>query len=326
MRRKYGRVLPFCLVTLVVACGSRTGLFGGDDDETGPGPFDSGLLGDSSGFHPDVMIPSLDSGLPPIDAAPRDASRIDCPDADATLVYVVTDSYQLYSYFPTDGSFTFISNIACPSNGSATPFSMAVDRKGIAYVAYNDGNLYRVSTATGACIPTTFQPHPTGTPFDLFGMGFATNAAGPTESLYVASSDTFDLLGRIDTTSFGLTTVGSFVPVIHQAELTGTGDGRLFAFYNKNDSSTVGNPPPSFIGEIDTTTARVVAETGFPTVGQGNGWAFAFWGGDFYMFTSESGAGSDVTRYRPADGSTTVVGSLPAVIVGAGVSTCAPAE
>ena len=325
MRRKYARALLVGLVLGAFACGSRTGLFGEDDGsdltfvDGGTRRPDTGVSGRDSGV-------SLDSGLPPIDASARDASRTDCPDAEATLVYVVTDSYQLYSYYPTDGSFTFISNIACPSNGTATPFSMAVDRKGIAYVAYNDGNLYRVSTATGACIGTAFSPRPDGAAFHTFGMGFATNAAGPTETLYLASSANGDVLGRVDPTSFALTPVGPFVPTIRQSELTGTGDGRLFAFYNKNPDGFPGNPPPSFIGEIDTTSARVIAETAFPGVGQGNGWAFAFWGGDFYMFTSEDGATSDVTRYRPADGSTTVVSSLPSIIVGAGVSTCAPAE
>jgi hypothetical protein len=58
----------------------------------------------------------------------------------------------------------------------------------------------------------------------------------------------------------------------------------------------------------------------------GSGWAFAFWGGDFWVFTAPAGD-SRITRFRPSDGSvTTVVDSLGAIIVGAGVSTCAPAK
>ena len=319
----------FALVTrlgfalLIAACGSRTGLFGEEDD---------GFI-----VLPDGGIVLRDGGrdvneaeaLPPIDAAPRDANRLDCPDADATLVYVVTASNELYSYFPTDGSFKFISNIACPTNGNPnnTPFSMAVDRRGVAYVTFTDNLLYRVSTATGACIGTSFQANQQG--FGAFGMGYATNAEGPTESLFVAG--TVDSqnpggispgLARIDTNNFVLTKVGNFFPDIKQAELTGTGDGRLFAFYTKG----INPGPPSYIGEINTTNARVVAETPFPTVDQGRGWAFAFWGGDFYMFTSQDAASSDVTRYRPSDKSVSVVASLASRIVGAGVSTCAPAQ
>jgi hypothetical protein len=316
---------------LLVACGSRTGLFGTDLDDTDTTD-DAGVRTTDASARFDTGIPGFDSGdfdaLPPIDATPpRDANRTDCPDADATLIYIVTDSNELYSFFPPDQSFVFISNLACPSNG-ATPFSMAVDRKGVALVEFTDQNLYRVSTATGACIGTPYVPNQQG--FGQFGMGYATNDIGPVESLFVAGTrDTMVSpvspgLGRIDSTTFALTKIGNFVPDIAQAELTGTGDGRLFAFYTKNPATVTG--PPSYIGEIDTNTAHVIAETAFPTVDQGNGWAFAFWGGDFYMFTSPNGGSSDVTRYRPSDGTVNVVATLPATIVGAGVSTCAPAQ
>lgn len=315
-------LLPLVGVAFV-ACGSRTGLWGTDYADleviadggvrVDAGP-DSSLL--------DASVPEV---LPPIDAQPPgDASRVDCPDAASTLVYVVTSDNELYSFFPENGAFTFISSIACPAPPGESPFSMAVDRKGVAYVQFTDKRLYRVSTATGACVGTSFTPDQQG--FGAFGMGYATNDVGPTEFLFVAGTRdqnqvTSPGLGRIDPATFVLTKIGDFVPDIARAELTGTGDGRLFAFYTKG----LGNGPPSYIGEISTTTARIVAETPLPTVDQGNGWAFAFWGGDFYMFTAPGG-GSDVTRYRPSDNSVTVVASLPTRIVGAGVSTCAPSQ
>jgi hypothetical protein len=317
----FGR-LAFLLL-FAVACGSRTGLWGSEDDDFELLP-DGGIRVDG-GRDASVTDTSVPEVLPPIDAQPpRDASRVDCPDAESTLVYVVTSENELYSFFPEDGSFKFISNIACPAPPGETPFSMAVDRKGVAYVQFTDKRLYRVSTATGACIGTPFAPDQQG--FGEFGMGYATNDVGPTEFLFVAGTRSSTQLSspglaRIDPTTFALTKVGNFVPDIARAELTGTGDGRLFAFYTKG----IDNGPPSYIGEINTTNARVIAETPFPTVDQGNGWAFAFWGGDFYMFTAPNG-GSDVTRYRPSDNSVTVVATLPTRIVGAGVSTCAPAQ
>ncbi len=320
VRTAWARGLFFLLL---VACGSRTGLFGTDDDD--------GLFFPDGGIRPPGRdaTTGFDAGpdfdaLPVIDATPRDANRLDCPDADSTLVYVVTSENELYSFFPSDGAFTFISKIACPAGGD-TPFSMAVDRKGVAYVLFTDEKLYRVSTATGACIGTAFQPGQQS--FNRFGMGYATNDIGPVETLFIAGTRdmgqvTSPGLARIDTNTFALTKVGPFIPDIARAELTGTGDGRLFAFYTKG----AGNGPPSYIGEINTTTARVVAETPFPTVDQGNGWAFAFWGGDFYMFTGPDNGGSNVTRYRPSDNSVSVIANLPSRIVGAGVSTCAPAQ
>ena len=329
-----GVIARTAFLLLLVACGSRTGLFGTEDGVNGLLPDGGPLPGTDGGFRDGA--PGLDGSfepdapLPPIDAAPRpDANRNDCPDADATLVYVVTEGNELYSFFPTDGTFKFISNLTCPA-GTDTPFSMAVDRRGVAYVEFTDNRLYRVSTATGACIPTSFEPNQQG--FGAFGMGFATNDVGPTEALFIAGSTdspgaVSPGLGRVDVGTFNVTLVGPFVPNISNAELTGTGDGRLFAFYNKSTDPMLGNQPPSFIGEIDTTNAHVIAETPFPTVGQGTGWAFAFWGGDFYMFTSPTqSSGSDVTRWRPSDNSVTVVTSLPSKIVGAGVSTCAPAQ
>jgi hypothetical protein len=314
------------LLLLLVACGSRTGLWGTDDDVDELEPDGGRDAGHEAHFIDarDQDEEEPDAPLPPIDATPRDANRTDCPDADATLVYVVTQANELYSFFPTDGSFKFISNLACPT--PTTPFSMAVDRRGVAYVEFEDDGIYRVSTATGACIATSFVPDQHG--FKRFGMGFATNTVGPTETLFVsASADTSgatDLgLARIDPTSLVLDPVGPFFPRdLTSSELTGTGDGRLYAFYTKGG---VQGSAPSFIGEINTDTAEVVAETAFPTVAQGNGWAFAFWGGDFYMFTGTGGS-STVTRWRPLDDSVTVVANLPSLIVGAGVSTCAPSQ
>lgn len=315
------------LLGLVGACGSRTGLFG--PEGTTAIPLDGGR---ETGGREGGIIDAGEDALPPIDANVRDADRTDCPDAEATLVYLISNSYELYSFDPATGGIKQIGKIACPASPTATPFSMAVDRKGVAYIHFadrensaDDGKIFRVSTATAACVGTPFKPNQQG--FLRFGMGFATDDVGPTEALFVAGSaqdNGAEGLARIDVGTFGLTKVGNFVPLIRNAELTGTGDGRLFAFYTKN----LNNNPPSFIGEIDTKTGRVVAETGFDSVALGGGWAFAFWGGDFYMFTAPDGTGSSsrVTRYRPADKTVIEVATLPTTIVGAGVSTCAPQQ
>src|SRR5262249_54744114 len=160
--------------------------------------------------------------------------------------------------------------------------------------------LFRVSTATGACIGTSYAPRQSN--FGLFGMGFATNSIGPTETLFVAGDLNQNQkpagaggLARITPGTFNLTPVGDFQPAIDSAELTGTGDGRLYGFYRKGADS-----PPSYIGEINTTTAQVIGERRFDEVDQGRGWAFAFWGGDFYMFHAPPPAETTrVTRWRP---------------------------
>jgi len=112
---------------------------------------------------------------------------------------------------------------------------------------------------------------------------------------------------------------------VAQAELTGTGDGRLFGFFAPTNMNNV---PPSFIDQIDPRSAKVLSSVLLPDVIEGGGWAFGFWGGDFYTFTAPDNNTTVVTRYKPSDGSVTQVATAPSgvVIVGAGVSTCAPQE
>jgi len=278
------------------------------------GPHGTGEAGQDGGFDTGL------DGLPMVDVMPKpDVDRTGCPDADATYIYVVTEQNELFSFFPPDLSFKFIGNLVCPVAGGATPFSMAVDRRGVAYVLYGDGELFRVSTATAACTATTFATNQDG--FETFGMGFASDFGGPAERLYVADNDfdgTLRGLGVIDTTTFGLSFIGSFGTTIRRSELTGTGDGRLFAYWPDNVPGG-----GSHLTELNKATGQVVAQTNLPIGDRNDAFAFAFWGGDFWIFTS-SGGTSIVSRFRPADGTTTMPTKHPSTIVGAGVSTCAP--
>jgi hypothetical protein len=307
----------------VTSCGSRTGLFEPNTDtlihEDPTGKRDGGR---DTGRDVASDVPDLDS-LPPIDVTPKpDVDRTGCQDADETYVYVVTEQYELLSFFPPTLQFTSIGKLACPSAGTTTPFSMAVDRKGVAYVVYTDGKLYRVSTATGACIGTSYVPDQLG--FHNFGMGFASDFGGPAEHLYVSENSNSDTvnLGRIDIATMKLALVGPFNPVIPRSELTGTGDGRLFAFWPNAGVGATG----SHIAEVNKATAEVVGKSDL-TIGSGfDAFAFAFWGGEFWIFTGQSDNPSVVTRFRPSDGTAAMVTTHPSTIVGAGVSTCAPQQ
>ncbi len=310
------------------ACGSRTAL-PGDFDAVGSGNDDSG----SDARKPRDSGP--DTAIPPIDArVPFDASRLDCPDAGATLIYLITSSNQLLSFYPPAASFTLVGTISCPDtntvgSGPAAPFSMAVDRRGTAYVEFNDGNLFKVSTLTAACAATPFVAQ-TGN-FIGFGMGFSTNGAGPDETLFIAGGQTISTTANTDFASISLpdysvNDIGPFNPQINDAELAGTGDGRLFAM---SAFDTVA--ADTTISEIDKTTGNVTGSDTVPGVIFGGAWAFGFWGGDFYTFTQPNGqsdptAPSVVTQYDPSSKNATVVASYPNAIVGAGVSTCAPQE
>jgi hypothetical protein len=297
-------------VATVVACGARSDLAVGiprEVEDAGPDVVDA----------PDDVV----DAPPDVIDAPFDAPPPICPeDGGVTFIYVISAENTLYSYYPPQNFFTFIGKIDCDPTGATTPFSMAVDRGGTAYVVFTDGHLYRVSTATAACEPTDFVPGQLG--FDVFGMGFSSNTADPGETLYVAASpqnggDSAGL-GSIDTQSLALSYVGPFAPPLGRTELTGTGDARLFGF--SLEQSGAGG----LLSEIDKTSAQILNQVTLPVGNSNSAFAYAFWGGSFYIFTADVGTGTTVTRYDPSAGTVQAVGTNGDTIVGAGVSTCAP--
>jgi hypothetical protein len=312
--------LSVALVPILgLACGSKTGLLVPFEDSGVPvdaGP-DIHVVDSSPPPEEDSAVAEEDA-LPPIDVQVPPPNL--CPDAGSTLIYVITETNTLYSFYPPTATFsTVIGNIACPS--TSVPFSMAVSRNGIAYIIFDDGELFEIDTqsATLPCRSTGFVMGQGGFAA-RFGMGFSRDAVGPGETLYVASGSNGmtggpNQLARIDTMTLQLTVIGSLTPSIDDTELTGTGAGDLFGFY--------GGVNGSAIAQIDKANAQVTGSAPLPGVTQGSGWAFAYWGGDFYTFTAPAG-GTVVTRYRPSDQSIVQVASTTDIVVGAGVSTCAP--
>jgi len=248
--------------------------------------------------------------------------------ADNEDIYVLSDDGAIWSFDPTDLSFDFITAISCGGMNSA--FSMGVSRKGRAWVQYVDGDLYTVDLKDpgSACKDPGFVPgHPK---FPNFGMAFVTNdASDHCDRLYAHSGISPDLqgpgvgaLGVVDPQTLVLAEIAA----IDQAwgELTGTGDGRLFAF--QGDGST-------WIREYDKATGAALGTWPLPGLASPGAFAFAYWGGDFYLFATEyqDFEGPSRVLHLDFDGSdgdgvalTTVIEKAPIRIVGAGVSTCAP--
>jgi hypothetical protein len=313
MTYRFGVVLlGLCPWLFAMACGARSELLAPEETDAAPD-----AAPDHRDASPDVHDAAEEDALPPIDAFPDVPVPTDCPDAGATLVYVITEQNELYSFYPPTLAFTKIGTVTCPTTNGATPFSMAVNRLGVAYSVFTDGNLFQVSTANAACKATTYTPNQLT--WSTFGMGYA-GAPDGGDTLYVAEghyTGNSKGLGTIDTTSFTLSIIGPFSPPLGQCELTGTGDGRLFAFCISLGQSG------STLAEIDTSNANVIAENSL-AVGQPNdAFAYAFWGGDFWIFTAPGGA-TTVTEYDPMTKSESAVATLSSTIVGAGVSTCAP--
>lgn len=287
---------------------SRTSPFAEGDGAPSPTP--------GGGSDSGPLFPTGDGATPP--PTPGGCAE------EAKLVYVVSDGNELYSFKPDALSFTRVGRLSCAAGGLATPNSMAVDRSGTAWVNYSDGTLFKVSTKDASCQGTSFQPRQSN--FVKFGMAFSSNAAGSSEeTLYVAglADPLFGGragLARIDTGTMKLSFIGDYSGNLRGqgAELTGTGDARLFGFYTTD---------PATLAQLDKGTAATSNDRSLTGVRTGEAWAFSFWGGDFWFYTAQAGQESRVTRLKSAtDGSISVV--MQAVggfrIVGAGVSTCAP--
>ncbi|MFO0678137.1 MAG: hypothetical protein U0169_16500 [Polyangiaceae bacterium] len=243
-----------------------------------------------------------------------------CTDA-TRLVYLIAKDGTLLSFAPATLAFKTVGTLRCGVDAASLPFSMSVDRGGAAWILYDSGQLATASLADASCTLTPFARDQSG--FRTFGMGFSSDAReGSDETLFVV-----DYLGkglaRIDRKSLALAEIAPFAGDLSgkAAELAGTGDGRLFGLFRL--------APSARLVELDKRTGHAISDEPLAGVLAGSDFAFSFWGGDFYFFTvdvkANPGATSRLTRYRPSDKSVTVLSEqIGFIVVGAGVSTCAP--
>jgi hypothetical protein len=159
-------------------------------------------------------------------------------------------------------------------------------------------------------------------------LGFSTESdTSKHENLFVVGNGpnwTF-FLGKIDPSTKAPSTVGSLVgDMTQKAELTGTGDGKLYGFFT---SATGGDMSLGSIRKDNAEVTKLADIAGTTKSGTETAYAFSFWGGDFWFYFSTNNEPSKVIRYKAGtDKSQSVV--VPDVggfrISGAGVSTCAP--
>lgn len=312
------RVLLGLGVLAVLGCSSASGGGGGAGMGGGAGFGATGgvNLGGSGG----APVGGGGSGGLVVTGGSGGGTNVGCS-AESQYVYVLDSAATLYKFDPPNLVFTPIGTLNCPAGFLDTPFSMAVDRNANAWVVYTNGSLFKVDTKTAACSATGFTPGQAG--FVTFGMGFSTEGAGSTkDTLFVSQSDyagTTKGLATIDTQSLVLTPVGMYDQMNARAELTGTGDGKLFGAFEGS---------PYVVAQIDKSNAKILSQAPQTQVqyppGSSN-FAFAFWGGSFWLFVGP-GTSTDVFKYDPKAGGTVKLKTEAFAIVGAGVSTCAPIE
>jgi hypothetical protein len=307
------RAAAVAVWVLTAACGSRTPLIVGETPEV-----------DASA--PDASPPDA-SGMDAAIAA--DVLVPDCVSAAASFIYLVSDTspIELYSVNPANGGFSDIGTLDCPTSDVPKAFSIAVDRKGNAFVLTTDfgspaqGALWQVSTSTAHCEPVLdYARGQLG--FSVFGMAFATNGNGPDETLYIEGASDLGSVaafGKLDPSTWRVTYVGTNEPPISRGQLTGTGDGRLFELYY------TGALMPDFLpfDQVDPTTGGVTMSGNGPTY-FGTAFSVARSDGEAYAFLAQGGPGE--TDVFPIPDLPTTPFAVPSgiTIAGAGVSTCAP--
>jgi hypothetical protein len=250
-----------------------------------------------------------------------------CEDDNTKLIYLVSTNNDFLSFDPRklpNDPFHVIGKLHCRTGGS--PFSMSVDRNGVAWVLYGDGQIFKVNITDAKCEATAFRAGSAGSV--TFGMGFATDKpGGDAEKLYVADNDFTNQLSSIDPKDLVPHRIGTLSAVETQnPELTGTSEARLFGFFPAEAS-------PSFVQEIDRTSAQPIGkkfQLGAEPLGNVSAYAFAQWGGVFYIFTTITDLDTfeENSMVRTIDRTTgkyrTIMTHVGYRISGAGVSTCAP--
>lgn len=263
----------------------------------------------------------------------------DCPCEnvlDGIYVLHSTDPPAVYFYDPPANTFTPVGQLGCVAELGATANSMAIDRQGNATLNYYSlsglqpsGRMYRAPLSNlSDCEDLGYDAQ--GAWF-LLGMGYAVDGAGSScDTLFVYDSDQYteypdfapggSQLARWDDATASTVPLGATAYPV--AELSGTGDARLFAFATVASNQSV-------LVQLDKSSGAELESTPLVGLDITNAFAFAFWGGDVYFFTETSpgAATSKVTRldYDGSDGGgLTVVNPDAGIhIAGAGVSTCA---
>ncbi|MCC6876349.1 MAG: hypothetical protein IT378_18735, partial [Sandaracinaceae bacterium] len=209
-------------------------------------------------------------------------------------IFVLSDDGELWSYDPIADVFELVVGPVCAT--TERPFSMAVDPHGVAWILYSQTRrIQRFDLVRpGPCTDSGYLP--THASFPLFGMAFVIDPATECASLYAHSYDgegpfgegaAIGSLGVIEGEPPRMRALG---PIDYDGgELSGTRDGRLFAF--------TGVMPAKLV-EYDRATGARISILPLEGFSKTNASAFAFFGGDLYLFTealpTECGACFDV--------------------------------
>lgn len=318
---------------------------GGSDDADGGNGGSSGGSGGTGGNT------TNDSGTGGsfLDAAPAEGSVQECDDNVRPVYVLARDEAHgtIHRFEPDSLTFESVAAVDCPETQDWGVSSMAIDRSYGAWIEWgglHDGpddpypkRLDRIDLATGVCSPNQGKL-PTveqwGSPL---GMAFVTDTSGGSaERLFFVDTST-RVYGLGGTEAIGRFYDGGGL-TFSGVELSGTGGGRLFMLIMNwtpewDHPCTAENPcyPTVHLGEVNKNDGTAISNVELPDVPamgiSSGGFAFAHWGGHFWVFISKDFGPTHVYDYDPvADLTVLAKSDGPDGVVGAGVSTCAPLE
>lgn len=274
----------------------------------------------STGDPDDTLDPPLydvEVDRPPPGCAADVADSMILLDVDASLYRLTPDTLALEP----------LGTLVC--RGASSAMALTIDREGLLWAMMVDDQGYRgiytIDVETLACEATAFVD-PIAEDIGVNTLAFvADEPGGETESLYVGANvgGSFDFdnplsLGRVDLATMDMEIVGTadLVPTGYYqiADLTGTGDSRLFGFFAGDTAA---------VAELDESTSALVGYD-LLEIGVGSPWAFAQWAGRLWLFSPGS-PGSQIRAYDPVTQAIEPLSDGIGIgVVGAAVSTCAP--
>lgn len=255
------------------------------------------------------------------DGCRNGACKNTCETEGNELIYVVDTANNFLRFDPRKlpgDPFEKVGVLDCGSR--ERPFSMAVDRRGIAWVLLGNGYLNRVSIIDATCRPVGYIAPPESP--RTFGMGFSSDGdKAETETLYVAANDQTQYLGMlaVDEPPPTYTPAGVITtPHRRNPELTGTADGKLFAYFPEDRRG--------FVQELDKTRGIGIGPKHHLDTLEGpiSAYAFAHFAGRFYVFATSNAGNAVHAIDRKTGAYELLIERSPYRVVGAGVSTCAP--
>jgi hypothetical protein len=249
-------------------------------------------------------------------ALPDAAPSSDAGTGSDVPIYVLVDFLsdcvqRLEALAPATGNLTTLGTIDCAADFqpgacyNEIGLALAVDSMGQMYVANGNADQVNALDATTlACAPGLLSDRMTG----YVPSGIAFVRKGQEDILYGAFDDYTPQSG---TEYFGIINLETGVvdettaktPIHIGRQLAGTGDGRLFTL----DGCEIRQMEPA---DVDASW-ELPASTGCPLIDA----PIAWWNGDFYV--AGGSAFEKIIRFRPSDGTVSVVADLGGEVGGA---------